>query len=43
LTNWLNLNPPIIIPDEPIEELDNDWIMSQAELDYNVNTYLGRD
>jgi hypothetical protein len=43
LTNWLNLNPPIIIPDEPIEEFDNDWIMSQAELDYNVNSYLGRE
>ena len=43
LTNWLNLNPPFIIPDEPIEELDNDWIMTQSELDYNVNTYLGRE
>lgn len=43
LTNWLNMNPPIIIPDEPIEELDNDWIMSPSELDYNVNTYLGRE
>ena len=43
LTNWLNINPPIIIPDEPIEEIDNDWIMSQSELDYNINTYLGRD
>jgi hypothetical protein len=37
------MNPPIIIPDEPIEELDNDWIMSPSELDYNVNTYLGRE
>jgi hypothetical protein len=37
------MNPPIIIPDEPIEEFDNDWIMSQSELEFNVNTYLGRE
>ncbi len=43
LANWLNANPPIIIPDEPIEEIDNDWKMTQSELDYHVNTYLGRE
>jgi len=43
LANWLNANPEILIPEEPIEEVDNDWIMSQSELDYNVNTYLGRE
>jgi hypothetical protein len=43
LANWLNSNPQILIPEEPIEEVDNDWIMTQSEHDYNVNTYLGRE
>ncbi len=43
LTKWLADNPPIQIPDEPVEEPDNDWIMSPAELEANINFYLGRD
>jgi hypothetical protein len=27
LTKWLTDNPPINIPDDPVEEPDNDWIM----------------
>ena len=43
LAKWLSENPPIVIPDEPVEEVDNDWIMTPAEQDAIVNSYLGRD
>jgi hypothetical protein len=43
LTKWLNDNPPINIPDEPVEEPDNDWLMSPADLEALINGYFGRD
>ena len=43
LAKWLTDNPPIVIPDEPVEEPDNDWILTPAELEVLINTYFGRD
>ena len=43
LAKWLSENPPVHIPDEPVEEPDNDWVLTQPELDALINSYFGRD
>jgi hypothetical protein len=43
LAKWLTDNPTITIPEEPVEEPDNDWILTPAELETLINTYFGRD
>ena len=43
LAKWLTDNPPINIPEEPVEEPDNDWILTPAELEALINSYFGRD
>ena len=43
LNKWLAENPPIEIPQPVVDDEDNDWILSQSEVEYHINTYFGKD
>jgi len=43
MATLLGQNPPVFIPDEPEEEIDNDWVLTPAENEHQINIYLGRD
>lgn len=40
---WLTDNPPIEIPEQIYDDVDNDWVLSQNEIDYHINAYFGKD
>lgn len=40
---WLSDNPQIEIPEPIVDDVDNDWILSQSETDYHINSYFGKE
>lgn len=39
-TQWLHDNPEIIIPEQVVDEKDNDWYMTLEEEEYYISQYL---
>ena len=41
LASWDAENPEIIISEETADQIDNDWILTQEEIDEKVKQYWG--
>ena len=43
VNKWLIENPVIQIPDQIVDDIDNDWVLTQQEIDYHVNAYFTKE
>ena len=41
LAEWDAENPEIIIGDEPKDQIDNDWVLTEEEMAENIKKYMG--